>query len=209
MKHSALMLKSIVIAVSFALTACGGGGSGVHSNSTETGGKPGGTDPGTGNQTPGDGENTPNVPLPVTPPPVNPSPVNPLPVNPDPDKHEPVNPTPIDPADNIPVPSSNPSRMDSTESAIKVPLSKNQYPRSVYGEDNTQANLLNLKDARDQGLDGKGVKVGIVDLPVDVNHPALPDNVVDLGQFGTPYNGKAYPHWNCSRGANLFSQCNR
>ena len=210
MKHSALMLKSIVIAVSFALTACGGGGGsgnggGVHSDSTETGGKPGGNNPGTG-EIPNDGE--------ITPEPVNPSPVQPDPDKPDPDKHDPdkhdpdkhdpvdptpvdptpVDPTPVDPADNIPVPSSNPSRMDSSESAIKVPLSKNQYPHSVYGENNTQANLLNLKDARDQGLDGKGVKVGIVDLPIDVNHPALPDNVVDLGQFGTPYNGKVYPH---------------
>ena len=210
MKHSALMLKSIVIAVSFALTACGGGGGsgnggGVHSDSTETGGKPGGNNPGTG-EIPNDGE--------ITPEPVNPPPVQPDPDKPDPDKHDPVDPapvdptpvdptpvdptpvdpTPVDPADNIPVPSSNPSRMDSSESAIKVPLSKNQYPRSEYGEDNAQANLLNLKDARDQGLDGKGVKVGIVDLPIDVNHPALPDNVVDLGQFGTPYNGKVYPH---------------
>ena len=210
MKHSALMLKSIVIAVSFALTACGGGGGsgnggGVHSDSTETGGKPGGNNPGTG-EIPNDGEITPE---PVNPPPVQPDPDKPDPDKHDPDKHDPVDPTPVDPtpvdptpvdptpvdpADNIPVPSSNPSRMDSSESAIKVPLSKNQYPHSVYGENNTQANLLNLKDARDQGLDGKGVKVGIVDLPIDVNHPALPDNVVDLGQFGTPYNGKVYPH---------------
>ena len=205
MKHSALMLKSIVIAVSFALTACGGGGGGgngggVHSDSTETGGKPGGNNPGTG-EIPNDGEITPE---PVNPPPVQPDPdkpdpdkpdpVDPTPVDPTPVDPTPVDPTPVDPADNIPVPSSNPSRMDSSESAIKVPLSKNQYPRSEYGEDNAQANLLNLKDARDQGLDGKGVKVGIVDLPIDVNHPALPDNVVDLGQFGTPYNGKVYPH---------------
>ncbi|WP_143557155.1 S8 family serine peptidase [Snodgrassella alvi] len=78
------------------------------------------------------------------------------------------------------MPSDDPSKFDSSELAEKVSLSKNQY-----GGDNQQANRLNLKDARDQGLDGSGVKVGIVDLPVHIQHPALPENTVDLGEFGT------------------------
>ncbi|KDN13482.1 hypothetical protein [Snodgrassella communis] len=49
------------------------------------------------------------------------------------------------------MPSNDPSRFDSSEHTEKVLLSKNQY-----GGDNQQANRLNLKDARDQGLDGRG-----------------------------------------------------
>ncbi|WP_287953844.1 S8 family serine peptidase [Snodgrassella sp.] len=44
---------------------------------------------------------------------------------------------------------------------------------------------MNLKDARDQELDGSGVKVGIVDQPPHLQHPALPKHTEYLGQFGT------------------------
>lgn len=192
MKHSKLMLKSLVIAVSLALTACGGGSGGVHSNSTETGGGSGGEDTGNGHS--GGDEITPKPPSDK--PPVN-DPPSEKPTSPvKPPEKPPVTPPTEQPdvPDNIPMPSVNPSRLDSSEQAIAIPLSKNQYTRSNNGEDNTQANRLNLKDARDQELDGRGVKVGIVDLPVSLNHPALPDNIVDLGQFGTVYNGEAYPH---------------
>ncbi|PIT23111.1 hypothetical protein BGI37_13310 [Snodgrassella alvi] len=80
------------------------------------------------------------------------------------------------------MPSDNPSKDDSSEHAEKVPLSKNQY-----NGDNKQANRLNLKDAHDQGLDGSGVKVGIVDLPLHPQHPALPESTVYLGEFGTEH----------------------
>ncbi|MDF7675407.1 S8 family serine peptidase [Neisseriaceae bacterium ESL0693] len=88
-------------------------------------------------------------------------------------------PRPSTPQKPIPVLSANPAQADSSEKADVVPLSQNQYAGN-----NKQVNLLNLKDARDQGLDGSEVKVGVVDQPVNVQHPAFANPIHDLGQFG-------------------------
>ncbi|MCO6506807.1 MAG: hypothetical protein J6570_06845, partial [Snodgrassella sp.] len=82
MKYSKLMLKSLVIAVSIALTACNEHRDHLHVHATNTGGKLGGSG----------AEGTPPIP--------SPKPELPLPVDPSP---EPVEPPPV-PVEPPPVP---------------------------------------------------------------------------------------------------------
>ena len=134
MKPSQFVLKASVIAISFALAACGGGGGGGSSPSVgSTPSKP---------SVP-DNSGTPTV---------------------------------------IPMPSANPAAGDSKEQAAAPEPITNKFAPNKYGFANDRADSLNLKEAYDQGLDGFGVKVGIVDGRI-TNHPALPTTVVDHGDF--------------------------
>lgn len=87
----------------------------------------------------------------------------------------------------VPMPSQDPSLSDSKEEAPSPIESTNNFGPNKFGQDNKQANRLNLKEAFDQSLDGTGVKVGLVDGAVLQNNPALP-SVVDHGIFGKTNN---------------------
>jgi autotransporter serine protease len=83
----------------------------------------------------------------------------------------------------VPMPSQNPALSDSQEMAPDVIESANKFGKNKFGQANKQANKLNLKDAYDQGLNGSGVKVGLVDGAISHINPALP-TIVDHGIFG-------------------------
>lgn len=141
-------LKSLVVLISFALAACGGGSGGsggVNTGSTPTGG---------GSSSNGNNDLNPSKPTgPVA----------------------------------IPTPSENPSLDDSNEMAPKANESTNKFGVNKFGQANDQANRLNLKDAYDQGVNGSGVKVGLVDGAISKANPALPE-IVDHGYFGKSNN---------------------
>lgn len=83
----------------------------------------------------------------------------------------------------IPMPTIDPSATDSTENAPSVIETSNKFDNNDYGQSNRQADHLNLKDAYDEGLDGTGVSVGVIDGALSKVNPAL-TNVIDHGKFG-------------------------
>lgn len=64
----------------------------------------------------------------------------------------------------VPKPSSNPSAQDSTVLAPSAPVNAKFNDGVRFG--NTAAELVNLKPARDAGLTGAGVKIGVIDSVV-------------------------------------------
>lgn len=63
----------------------------------------------------------------------------------------------------IPMPIIDPSATDSKENAHSVIEISNKFDNNDYGQSNRQADHLNFKDTYDEGLDGTGVSVDVID----------------------------------------------